>query len=132
MRDLQSQMLIWIIMISTIVQQGTVHQNKAPSPEDSQQAMTLRLQQKFQPLSSGVAPSGDGSVRVFSAQGPPMSYEYRGTMCYELLAQNYSLLVWVLGFARTRGFISKVLVRSPTGSEAPQTAHSAHNVSGID
>lgn len=42
MRGLQSQMLIWIIMISTIVQHDTIHQNKVPSPEDSQQGMNLR------------------------------------------------------------------------------------------
>lgn len=39
MRGLQSQMLIWIIMLSTIVQHYTVHQNEVPSPKDSQQGM---------------------------------------------------------------------------------------------
>lgn len=65
MRGLQSQMLIWIIIISTIVQHDTVHQNKVPSPEDRQQGMNLRPQHLFQPLSSGVAPLGGGSVRLF-------------------------------------------------------------------
>lgn len=54
-----------------------------------------------------------------SAQGSPVCYEYRGTVCYEFLAQNYSLLVWGLLFARTGGFISRYLLHPSRALKLP-------------
>lgn len=95
MRGLQNQMLIWIIMISTIVQHNTAHQNKVPG--ESQQGTNLRPQHMFQPLSSGVACSGGGSVRLFLCP-----------VCHVLWVVSTELQSSSLGFCFCPEFIPKV------------------------